>query len=202
VAAGTVITSVCVPSGATVNYRTLYTPPAGATTFNSYAGYGDAITATSTNDGTKSNVTTDEIFVGGFLKLVKSLSVALAQPCATATIFTPGSTSANPGDCVQYTIAYSNVAPSGGTNDITLNASAFVITEDGAASGGVGPTVYTNNWAANSAGLFAAPVDSNGGTLGGYNPGPGAVGSSKFTDTVGALAAGASGNCTFKVQIK
>ena len=40
-----------------------------------------------------------------------------------------------------------------------------------------------------------------GGTLGGYNPGPGAAGSSKFTDTVGALAAGASGTCTFKVQV-
>src|ERR1035437_6590534 len=55
VAAGTVITSVCVPSGATVNYRVLYTPPAGATTFNSYAGYGDAVTATSPNDITKTH---------------------------------------------------------------------------------------------------------------------------------------------------
>ena len=33
-------------------------------------------------------------------------------------------------------------------------------------------------------------------------PGPGAVGSSRFTDTIGALAAGATGNCTFKVQVK
>ncbi len=202
VVAGTVITSVCVPSGATVNYRMLYTPPAGATTFNSYAGYGDAVTATSTNDNTKTNVTIDEFFVGGYVKLVKSLGVAAGQPCATASVFTPGAANANPGDCIQYTVAYTNVAPSGGTNDITLNASAFVITEDGAASGGAGATVYTNNWFANSNGLFATPVDSNGGTLGGYNPGPTAPGSSKFTDTVGALAAGASGNCTFKVQVK
>jgi len=202
VVAGTVITTVCVPSGATVNYRTLYTPPAGATTFNSFTPYGDAVTATSGNDNTKNNVTLDEIFVGGFVKLTKSLSVALGQPCATASVFTPGSVNVNPGDCIQYTVAYANVAPSGGTNNITLNATTFVITEDGAASGGVAPTLYTNNWAANSNGLFAAPVDSNGGTLGGYNPGPGAAGSSKFTDTVGALAAGASGNCTFKVQIK
>jgi hypothetical protein len=91
--------------------------------------------------------------------------------------------------------------PSGGTNDITVNASSFVITEDGAASGGA-QVAYTNTWAANSNGLFAAPIDSNGGTLAGYNPGPGAVGSSRFTDTIGALAAGASGNCTFKVQVK
>jgi hypothetical protein len=202
IGAGTVITSVCVPSGATQNYRTIYTPPAGATTFNAFTPYGDAVTATSTNDNTKTNITLDEMFVGGFVKLTKSLSVALLQPCATASVFTPDSTSVNPGDCVQYSVAYLNVAPSGGSNDITLNATSFVITEDGSASGGGGGTAYTNDWFANSNGLFAAPVDSNGGTLGGYNPGPGAAGSSKFTDTVGALAAGASGTCTFKIQVK
>ncbi|MDB5026987.1 MAG: hypothetical protein JWO66_676, partial [Candidatus Eremiobacteraeota bacterium] len=202
VVAGTAITSVCVPSGSTGSYRTIYTPPAGATTFNAYAGYGDAVTATSTNDATKTNVTIDELFAGGFVKLVKSLAVASGQPCAIATVFTPGAANVNPGDCVQYTIAYSNVAPSGGTNNVTLNATTFVITEDGAASGGTGPTVYSNNWAANSSGLYASPVDSNGGTLGAYNPGPGAAGSSRFTDTVGSLVAGASGNCTFKVQIQ
>jgi hypothetical protein len=91
--------------------------------------------------------------------------------------------------------------PSGGTNDLTVNASSFVITEDGAAAGGT-QVAYANSWATNTNGLFAIPVDSNGGTLGGYNPGPGAVGSSRFTDTIGALAAGATGNCTFKVQVK
>jgi hypothetical protein len=202
VSAGTTITSVCVPSGATQNYRTIYTPPAGATTFNAFAPYGDAVTATSTNDNTKTNITVDQIYVGGFVKLVKSLSVALLQPCASASTWTANSASVNPGDCVQYTITYTNVAPSAGTNNITLAASSFTITEDGTASGGSGGTAYTNNWSANSNGLYAAPVDSNGGTLGGYNPGPGAAGSSKFTDTVGALAAGATGTCTFKVQVK
>jgi hypothetical protein len=202
VSAGTTITSVCVPSGATQNYRVLYTPPASVTTFNAFAGYGDAITATSTNDNTKTNATVDEIIVGGYVMLAKSLSVASGQPCATASTWTPGSANVNPGDCIQYTITYTNVAPSGGTNNITLSASSFVITEDGAASGGSGSTTYANSWAANTNGLYAAPVDSNGGTLGGYNPGPGAAGSSKFTDTVGALTAGATGNCTFKVQVK
>ena len=201
VAAGTVITSVCVPSGATVNYRVLYTPPAGATTFNAFTGYGDAVTATSTNDNTKTNVTIDEIFVGGFVKLTKTLEVAAAQPCAIASVWTLGAANVNPGECIRYTVTYLNVAPSGGTNNITLTASAFVITEDGAVSGGAGPTAYTNNWAANTNGLYATPVDP-GGVLGGYNPGPGAVGSSRFTDTIGALAAGATGTCTFKVQVK
>ncbi|MEA2786606.1 MAG: hypothetical protein QOF71_2710 [Candidatus Eremiobacteraeota bacterium] len=201
VVVNTVITSVCVPSGATQTYKTIYTPPAGATVFNAYTGYGDAITATSVNDNTKNNVTIDEIIVGGFVKLTKTWSVALLQPCATATVFTASSASVNPGDCVQYTITYLNVMPSGGTNDITVNASSFVLTEDGAAAGGA-QVAYANTWAANSNGLFAAPVDSNGGVLGGYNPGPGAAGSSRFTDTIGALAAGATGNCTFKVQVK
>ena len=195
------ITSVCVPSGATVNYRTLYTPPAGATTFNSFSGYGDAITATSTNDVTKTNITVDEIFVGGFVKIVKSLQAGLGQPCATASVWTSAPANVSPGDCLWYTLAYTNVAPSGGTNNITLNATTFVITDDGAASGGA-QVAYTNNWAANTNGLFAAPTDTNGGTLGGYNPGPGAAGSSRFTDTIAALAAGASGTCTFKVQVK
>ncbi|HTD38253.1 MAG TPA: hypothetical protein VK669_12115 [Candidatus Limnocylindrales bacterium] len=201
VSAGTVITSVCVPSGATQNYRVIYTPPASATTFNAFAAYGDAITATSTNDNTKTNVTIDEIFVGGFVKLVKSFSVASGQPCLTASSWTPSAANVNPGDCIQYTVTYTNVAPSGGTNDITLNASSFVITEDGNASGGSGSTTYANSWAAHTGGLYQAPVDSNGGTLGGYNPGPGAAGSSKFTDTIGVLNAGATGNVTFKVQV-
>ncbi|HEX3468718.1 MAG TPA: hypothetical protein VHT05_11625 [Candidatus Elarobacter sp.] len=202
VSAGTVITSVCVPSGATQSYRTLYTPPASVTTFNSFAPYGDAVTATSTNDNTKTNITLDEIFVGGYVKLTKSFSVALLQPCASASTWTAGSANVDPGDCVQYTVTYLNVAPTGGTNDITLGATSFVITEDGTVSGGSGGTAYANNWAANTNGLYAAPVDSNGGTLGGYNPGPGAAGSSKFTDTVGSLAAGATGTCTFKVQVR
>src|SRR5581483_6874745 len=63
VGAGTTITSVCVPSGATQTYKVIMTPPASVTTFTAYAGYGDAITATSTNDNTKTNVTVDEFFV-------------------------------------------------------------------------------------------------------------------------------------------
>ena len=201
VTAGTTITSVCVTSGGTQTYKVIYTPPASATTFNAFAAYGDAITATSTNDNTKTNVTIDEFFVGGFVKLVKSLSDAAGQPCASASTWTPSATNVSPGDCVQYTIAYTNVAPTGGTNDITLNATTFVITEDGAASGGSGGTTYGNTWAANTNGLYAAPVDSSGGTFA-YTPGPGAAGSTKFTDTIASLIAGATGTCTFKVQVK
>jgi hypothetical protein len=200
VTAGTTITTVCVESGATVNYKVVYTPPASATTFTDYAPYGDAITATSGNNNTVSNVTNDEFIVGGFVKLAKSFTVAAGQPCASATTFTVQAT-ALPGDCVQYTIAYTNVMPSGGTNDLTVAASSFTITEDGAASGGA-QVAYANTWAANTAGLYQAATDTNGGVLTYFNPGPGAAGAKKFTDAIGALAAGASGNCTFKVQVQ
>jgi hypothetical protein len=99
-------------------------------------------------------------------------------------------------------VTYLNVAPSGGANNVTLNASTVVITEDGTASGSTNSVAYANTWAANSNGLYAVPVDSMSGTLGGYNPGPGAAGSSKFSDTIASLVAGATGNVVFKVQIK
>jgi hypothetical protein len=200
VTAGTAITTLCVESGATLNYQTVYTPPASATNFNAYTPYGDAVTATSGNDNTKANATIDEFFVGGFVKLTKTAADAAGVGCATASTFVVSAT-ANPGDCVLYTVTYLNVAPTGGTNDVTLNASSITITEDGNATGSTNGTAYTNSWATNSNGLFAAPVDSTGGTLGGYTGGV-AAGSSKFTDTITALAAGASGNVAFKVQIK
>jgi hypothetical protein len=201
VTAGTTITSICVTSGSTATYKVVMTPPASATTFTPYVPNGVAITATSGNDNTKTNATNDEFFVGGFVKLTKTVADASGQPCATASTFTANATTVNPGDCVQYAVTYKNVAPSGGTNDLTLTASTIVLTEDGTASGTTDGVAYANNWAANSNGLYAAPVDSAGGTLGGYSGGT-AAGSTKFTDTISSLAAGASGTVTFKVQIK
>ena len=203
VTAGTVITSVCVTSGSTQTYKVVFTPPASVTTFTAYTGYGDAITATSTNNNTITNLTTDEMFVGGFVKLSKTLGDAAGAPCSTATVFTTGAANVNPGDCVQFTVTYANVAPGqgSGANNQTLNASNVVVTENGTAAGGT-QVAYTNNWATYTNGLYAAPADSNGGTLAGYNPGPGAAGSSAFTDTVSTLPAGTSGSVAFKVQVK
>ena len=205
VGAGTVITSVCVPSGGTQNYQVVMTPPASATSFNTFTPYGVAIKATSTDDGSgnTNNFTNDEFFVGGFVKMTKTQDVSFGQVCSAASpVFTNNATTASPGDCVRYTVTYLNVAPTGGSNDITLNASTIVITEDGTASGSTNGIAYTNNWNANTNGLFATPVDSTGGALGGYNPGPAAAGSSKFTDTIGSLVAGATGNVVFKVQLR
>jgi hypothetical protein len=195
VTAGTTITSICVTSGSTATYTVALTPPASATTFTPFTPYGVSITATSGVDNTKTNVTNDEFFVAGYVNITKTVGVASGQPCATATTFVTATT-VNPKDCVQYTVTYANVMPTGGTGSLALSASSLVITENGAATGSTNGTAYTNSWAANSGGLFAAPVDSLGGTIAG-----GTVGSTSFTDTLTTLAPGATGTLTFKVQI-
>ena len=204
VTAGTTIASLCVPSGGTGTYVTRFTPPAAtATSFAPYVPYGVTITATSGLDATTSNATTDEFFVGGFVKLTKTVADAASQTCAAATTFSaPATSTALPGDCLQYVVTYANVMPSLGTGSgsIAVTATGLAIVEDGAASSSSG-VAYANTWAANTNGLFAVPVDTNGGTLGGYS-GAGAAGSTKFTDTIASLAPAASGSVTFKVQVK
>lgn len=203
VTAGTTITSVCVPSGATQTYKVVFTPPASATTFTSFTGYGDAVTAMSANNNTITNVTTDEIFVGGFVKLSKTVADAAGQPCATASTFTTGAANVSPGDCVKYVVTYANVAPGqgSGANNQTLSATSLVITEDGVLTGGT-QVAYTNNWATYTNGLYNAPVDTNSGAFV-YSPTPGtAAASTKFTDTVASLGAGTSGSVTFLCQVK
>jgi hypothetical protein len=188
---------ICVESGATANYNVIYTPPASITTFTPFAPYGDAITATSANNTGVSNITNDEFFVGGFLSMLKSFQVTPGQGCAAGGTFV-SQTTALPGDCVQYTITYTNNSPSGGTNSVGLTASSFTITEDGSgtATASNGITAYTNNWGTYTNGLYAAPVDSRGGTI--TN---GTAGSKSFTDAVGTLAPAATGTLTFKAQV-
>jgi hypothetical protein len=128
--------------------------------------------------------------VGGFLQLTKSIAVASGQSCAGSPSFSGSGATSNPGDCLKYTLTYANVSPSGGTNCVSLIAHSVVITENGNASG--------NTWAANTNGLYATPVDTGGGTLGGSPT----VGATVFTDTISTLAAGASGTLTFLVQVK
>ena len=198
---GTAITTLAVPSGSTVNYKVVLTPPAGAaTTFNAVTLYDDPIVATSGNDNTKSNTTHDDFFVGGFIKLVKTVDDAAGQTCSAATTWTANATTAKPNDCLRYTLTYTNVSPSGGTGNVVLNSNTLVFTENGTASGGSGGTAYVNNWSTYSNGLYAAPVDA-GGTLGGYSGGT-AVASTRFTDSVASLAAGASGTVVYLVQVK
>jgi hypothetical protein len=93
-----------------------------------------------------------------------------------------------PGAVITYTITYTNVSSSGGTNNITLTATNIVITEDGA--------TLPNNWATYTDHVVGA-TDSLGGTITGD-----AVGSNLLTDTIASLGPGQSGVFTFRRQIK
>ncbi|MGI8669010.1 MAG: beta strand repeat-containing protein [Aridibacter sp.] len=174
-------TTIAIPFGQSKNILVRVTAPSGQAVLT---GYNTVIRATSGISTSNSNDTIDRLYTG-FIRLNKSVTVANGTGVG-------GATDAVPGAVITYSIAYSNIAGTGGTGNITLNASNFVITEDGNAG--------NNNW-----GTFTTQVvgaggasDTNGGTITGNTT----TTSTVLTDTVGTLNAGASGTFTFKRVIK
>ncbi|MGB8267744.1 MAG: hypothetical protein WCE44_15580, partial [Candidatus Velthaea sp.] len=222
-----------VASGASVNYLAVYT----ATGVTPFAPQTFDVTAKGTSGGgagSESNDTYDVLYPGGALKLAKSV-VATTTNCPAGT--TPsgpanGSTTAVcPGGVLTYSLAYQNLAPAGlatggsglgsepafATNSINL--SSVLLTEDGSASCATGCTAYTNNWATNTYGLNAAPVDSLYGSKTTFTPSAGSAyatgtypsmtaGYTKFAATLNATGTpatvkpGDSGIITFNVTVK
>ncbi|MGP6157293.1 MAG: beta strand repeat-containing protein [Vulcanimicrobiaceae bacterium] len=219
---GTAITApVTVAAGATLNYVTVFTATAAVTP---WVATGATITATGSTLG-DNNATYDDFYPGGPLKITKSV-VATTTHCPAGT--TPsgpanGSTTAVcPGGVLTYTLAYQNVAasflapgsaalgtePAFATN--ALNLASVVITEDGATG---------NNWATNTFGLNAVPVDSLYGAKTTITPSNGTqyasgtypsmtAGYTKFTAALDAggspatVKPGDSGTITFSVTAK
>jgi hypothetical protein len=203
---------ISIASGATYNYVAQYTAPSGVTPF---VGLDSPIAAAGTvGTGGDTNNTHDDLYPGGVIKLTKSVSVTSTN-CANS----PPAGTVCPGGVLQYSEAYSNVAPSVavttnvGTEPsfayaaLKTGAGQVVLTEDGAASG--------NNWGANSFGLNAAPGDTTSGTTYAYSGGSGfasgtyptiTAGYTKFIATIGGasgtLAPGASGTITFNVTVR
>ncbi|MBS1807494.1 MAG: hypothetical protein JST84_04815 [Acidobacteria bacterium] len=173
----TVTTGVLAPN-ATQNYQVRVTIPTGQSVLT---GFDTIIKATSTNDPTKSNNTIDRIYTG-YLKLVKTSSISNSTGIGAATDPVPGAQ-------IIYNVQYSNLASTGGTGSVTLNATNIVITEDGNAA--------PNNWGSTTTQVVGSATDTNSGTLTGD-----VAGSSVLTDTVASLAAGASGTFSFKRMIK
>jgi hypothetical protein len=149
-------------------------------------GYDVVVQAASGITPANTNRTIDRYYTG-FVSLVKSYTI-------TNSTGVGGATDAVPGAVITYTITYTNVASTGGTNNSTLTANNLVITEDGHAA--------PNNWASDN-GLPSATdhvvgaTDSLGSTIGGDT-----AGSNVLTDTVSTLPAGATGTFTFKRQIR
>jgi hypothetical protein len=150
-------------------------------------GYDVVIQAASGITPANTNRTIDRYYTG-FVSLVKSYTISNPNPALG------GATDPVPGATITYTITYTNVASTGGTNSSTLTANNLVITEDGNAA--------PNNWASNN-GLPSATdhvvgaTDSRGSTISGD-----VAGSNVLTDTITTLPAGETGTFTFKRRIR
>ncbi len=177
VATGTPVPAVAIAFGGSANYTVAITLPSGKVVLT---GYDTVIRATSGNTPASTNDTIDRVYTG-FLRLDKTSSVANSTGVG-------GPNDPVPGAVITYTITYTNVSSTGGSNNITLTATNIVITEDGAA--------LPNNWATFTDHVVGA-TDSLGGSITGD-----AVGSNLLTDTIASLSPGQSGVFTFKRQIK
>lgn len=176
---GTSSVSVALAYNSTANVLVRITEPAGKAVLSSFDTIIHAvsgITSANTND------TINRLYTG-FLRLTKTATV-------TNGTGKGGANDAVPGAVINYSVAYVNLASTGGTNCVTLNASSLVITEDG--------TAGSNNWGTYTSHEVSSAADSRGGTI----TGDAATGSTLLTDTVASLLAGQSGTFSFQRLIK
>lgn len=145
-------------------------------------GYDVVIQAASGITPANTNQTIDRYYTG-FIRLDKTYTI-------TNSTGVGGATDAVPGAVITYTITYTNIASTGGTNNSTLTANNLVITENGNAA--------PNNWGTYTDHVINQATDSKGGTI----TGDSATTSTVLTDTISSLPAGQSGTFTFKRLIK
>jgi hypothetical protein len=174
---GNVTLAVAYGSSAQILVRV--TAPSGNTVLT---GFDTVVQAASGVTPANTNRTIDRLYTG-FIRLDKTYTI-------TNSTGVGGATDAVPGAVITYTITYTNIASTGGTNNSTLTASNLVITEDGGAA--------PNNWATYTDHVVNQATDSRGGTI----TGDSAATSTVLTDTLSTLSAGQSGTFTFKRQIK
>lgn len=185
VATGAANPTLAIAFGGTANYKVEVTLPTGIPVLT---GYDTVIRATSGNTPAITNDTIDRVYTG-FIRLDKAAVVTNGTGIG-------GPTDAVPGAVIAYTITYTNVSSTGGSNNGLLHATSITITEDG--TGG------TNNWAtyctyvaaSASSQLVSPVVVSPYGAI--VVNGPGTL----LTDTLPGLQAGASGTFKFNVTIK
>jgi len=180
--------TVAIAYDSTADVWVKITAPAGnavQTGFSTVVHAASGITSSNTND------TIDRLYTG-FIRLTKT-AVVLNGDLTRGT-----STAPVPGATITYTVAYSNIATTGGTYCPTLNAKNFVITEDGTAG-------VNNTWGIYTSHVIGSALDSRGGTITGDDD----VASTLLTDTVTTVAteatpllAGQSGTFSFKRLIK
>ena len=176
---GTSFVTVAIAYNSTANVLVRITEPAGnavLASFNTIVRAASGITPANTND------TIDRLYTG-FVRLTKTVVV-------TNGTARGGATDAVPGALITLSVAYLNLASTGGTNCVTLNASNLVITDDGSAG--------ANNWGTYTTHVVSSATDSRSGTI----TGDAVTTSNLLTDTVASLLAGQGGTFSFKRLIK
>ena len=177
---GTTFVTVDIAYNSTADVLVRITEPTGnavLSSFNTVVHAVSGITPANTND------TIDRLYTG-FIRLTKT-AVVLNGNLAKGT-----ATDAVPGAVITFSVAYVNLASTGGTNCVTLNASNLVITEDGTAS--------PNNWGTYTSHVVSSATDSRSGTI----TGDAVTTSTSLTDTLTSLLAGQSGTFSFDRLIK
>jgi hypothetical protein len=174
------LVTVAIAYNSTANILVRITEPEGnavLTGFSTVIHAASGITSANTND------TIDRLYTG-FIRLTKT-AVVLNGNLAKGT-----ATDAVPGAVITFSVAYENLASTGGTNCVTLNALNLVITEDG--------TAGTNNWGTYTSHVVSSAIDSRSGSI----TGDAATSSTVLTDTLTSLPAGQSGTFSFARLIK
>jgi hypothetical protein len=184
VATGVPNPTLAVNFNGTQDYKVEVTLPLGLPVL---AGYNTVIRATSGNTPTVHNDTIDRVYTG-FIRLVKTAAITNGTGIG-------GANDPVPGAVIEYTITYTNISSTGGSNNGLLSATSVAITDDGAGA---------NNWATHA--TYVANSASSQLTVPVAVPNYGNIvvngTSTSLTDTLPGLQAGVSGTFKFSVTIK
>lgn len=175
----TTFVTVAIAYNSTANVLVRITEPAGNAVLSSFD---TVVRAVSGITPANTNETIDRLYTG-FVRLTKTAVVANGTGKG-------GATDPVPGAVITYSVAYVNLATTGGINTVTLNARNLVITEDG--------TAGANNWGTYTTHVVSSASDSRGGTI----TGDAVATSSALTDTLTSLLAGESGTFSFQRIIR
>jgi hypothetical protein len=177
--------TLAVTFNSTANYKVEITLPSGLTVLT---GYDTVIRATSGNTPAVNNNTIDRVYTG-FIQLNKAALVINGTGIGNATDPVPGAV-------IEYTITYTNVSLSTGSNNGLLHATTVTITDLG--TGANNWTANANYVAASASSQLVTPVAT---------PNYGSITTSgapvnSVAVTLPGLQAGASGTFKFRVTIK
>jgi len=169
--------SLPVAFGASANFLTRITAPAGLSVFT---GFDVVVRAASTNTPSAVNDTINRVYTG-FVRFDKTATVINSTGIG-------GATDAVPGAEIEYAITYTNVSSAGGSGNHVLTANNIVITE----SGNLAPST----WGTTTDHVVGASDTHSGVIVGDL------AGSTLLTDTVATLGPGQSGVFKFRRRIK